>query len=197
MMVLPDGVPHDQINYEPTETAYVAVRGFEGILTDRPRAIEIADGRLPRWLDDLIDSHQGAHPLSAACQAALALAVLRALADLERDESPHHPAIAAALACMRQQLDEPTLNLDALADAAGCSASHLSLLFRREVRCSPMRMLERLRMDHARQMLAAPYDPVKAVAQACGYNDASYFCRAFRRHAGLSPGRFRRQGRHE
>jgi AraC-like DNA-binding protein len=50
-----------------------------------------------------------------------------------------------------------------------------------------------MRLDRAMQRLKTPYEPIKAVAGACGFVDVSYFCRQFRRHAGVSPGEFRRK----
>jgi AraC-like DNA-binding protein len=193
LLVLPDGVPHSQRTYEPTATCYVAARSQVDVLSDHPRVIAVTDDRIVRWMGDLIDAHDGTAPMSPASQAALLLALLQRLADLEHTDDADHPAVRAALDCMRKRLAEPGLSLDAVAEHAGVSSSHLSLLFRRQMGTSPIRLLARMRMDRAMQRLKAPYEPIKAVAGACGFVDVSYFCRQFRRHTGISPGEFRRK----
>ncbi|MCA1809151.1 MAG: helix-turn-helix domain-containing protein [Lentisphaerae bacterium] len=35
---------------------------------------------------------------------------------------------------------------------------------------------------------------VKEIAFACGFRDFNYFCRAFRRHFGVSPGQVKKSG---
>lgn len=193
VVVLPDSVSHVQHSFEPTVTQYATFRGFQGILNDRLRTIRAADDCAVRWMADLIASRYGSVPLSGACENALALALLQRLSDIERASQPYHPAVQAALTCMRQRLADPTLSLNALAKQAGLSASHLSLLFRQQLRSSPMRILERMRMDRARQLLESPYDAVKTIAGACGYRQTSYFCRVFRNRTAQSPGQYRRQ----
>jgi transcriptional regulator GlxA family with amidase domain len=42
-------------------------------------------------------------------------------------------------------------------------------------------------------MLEAGDDPVEAVAQAVGYEDAAFFGRLFRRKVGLTPTQYRRR----
>ena len=193
MMILPDEIPHDQHTFEPTDTAYLSIRGFQGILDDRPRTLSITDDRIIRWMDELIVSFIGPHRLSPACEGALCLTLLQGLADLGAKDDLIPPVISIATMHMQKHLGDPALCLEKLAEVAGISASHLSLLFREHFQTPPMRWLEELRMERAKQMLSAPYDSIKKVARVCGYTTSSYFCRAFRKNTGLSPGEFRRQ----
>lgn len=191
IVVLPDGVRHVQHTMEDTVTQYVTFRGFHGILDDRLRSVHVGDDIITRWMADLIASRDGTAPLSMGCQSALAMAILQRLADIEHAEQPYHPAVHAALGCMRQRLADPKLCLQGLAQDVGLSTSHLSLLFRQHLRSSPMRILEQMRLDRAKQLLESPYDTIKMIASACGYRQSSYFCRVFRAQVGSSPGLYR------
>ena len=55
--------------------------------------------------------------------------------------------------------------------------------------------LARVRMHHARVLLAADQIPVRAVAARVGYNQPAQFAKSFRRHHGESPSVYRRQRR--
>jgi AraC-like DNA-binding protein len=53
--------------------------------------------------------------------------------------------------------------------------------------------VQKARIALAMERLRATRDGVLEVALGCGFNDPSYFNRAFRAVAGVSPGRYRRQ----
>src|SRR5437764_2036827 len=55
--------------------------------------------------------------------------------------------------------------------------------------------LARVRMHHARVLLAADQIPVRAVAARVGYNQPAQFAKSFRRHHGESPSVYRRRRR--
>lgn len=56
------------------------------------------------------------------------------------------------------------------------------------------RLLEDVRLGHAIQLMNRPELSLEAVASLVGYSNTGNFSRAFRRWAGVSPGRFRQQG---
>jgi AraC family transcriptional regulator len=51
--------------------------------------------------------------------------------------------------------------------------------------------LRRLRLDWAASQLAATETPLALLAAEAGFADQSHFTRAFKRHAGLTPARYR------
>jgi AraC-like DNA-binding protein len=91
---------------------------------------------------------------------------------------------AAARACAQERL---AAGRDELAAAAGVHPNHLSRLCRRFEGVSLIAWLTRLRMERARDLLAAGV-PAEATARACGYAEPSHFSRIFRRQHGAPPG---------
>ena len=89
-------------------------------------------------------------------------------------------------------LREPFV-LGKLADHCGVSASRLSHLFKEQTGASPRKFQERHRMQHACRLLRITGLGIAEVAAEVGYEDAFYFTNRFRRYAGKSPSRFRRQ----
>ncbi len=85
------------------------------------------------------------------------------------------------------------LSVEQLASVAGLSPFHFSRLFRNSVGCSPYRYYDKLRHERARELLASTALSIEAIARQLGFADASQLGRAFRRHAGCSPGAYRAQ----
>jgi transcriptional regulator GlxA family with amidase domain len=84
---------------------------------------------------------------------------------------------------------------EALAAHAGFSPRHFRRILRREAGASPAEFVEGVRLDTARDLLAAGRGSVKEIAVATGFNSADVFRRAFRRRYLLSPTVYRERFR--
>lgn len=79
------------------------------------------------------------------------------------------------------------LTLADISEVFPYSKSKLCRDFRNDYGCSIFEMLTRIRLEHARIMLADPCAKCSDTAELCGFNDTSYFCRIYREHYGVSP----------
>ena len=52
-----------------------------------------------------------------------------------------------------------------------------------------------LRLEEAKQLLESSDEPIEAVAQEAGYEDAAFFGRLFRRKVGVTPTQYRKRFR--
>ncbi len=86
------------------------------------------------------------------------------------------------------------LDVAKLASAAGYSRYHFSRLFAAHEGMSPARYVLRLRMAEAARLLRVDDAPIKVIAGRCGFADANYFAKVFRRCYGMGPKDFRRSG---
>jgi AraC-like DNA-binding protein len=82
-----------------------------------------------------------------------------------------------------------SVSLRQLADVAGLSPFHLARLFHREVGMPPHAYQIQVRIDRAKRLLLRGL-PVSTVASETGFFDLSHFTRQFKRHMGISPGRY-------
>lgn len=83
---------------------------------------------------------------------------------------------------------------DAFRDLPYCT-DYLRRLFREEYGITPQDYLIHLRMEKARRMLTEQkHVPVSEVALSCGFYDARYFSRLFRRTAGCAPKEYSANG---
>jgi AraC family transcriptional regulator len=84
------------------------------------------------------------------------------------------------------------LHLSDLAAAASCSVAHLHDLFLQHTGTSPHQWLIQERLKAAKKKLVSSLDPMKQIAQECGFLDSSSFAHAFKANTGRSPGAFRK-----
>jgi AraC-like DNA-binding protein len=78
-----------------------------------------------------------------------------------------------------------------LAEGLGMSASHFHRICRQQAGVPPMRMVTRLRMERAQELLILYDDPVRVIAEMVGYRNEFAFFTAFRRFSGVTPRQFR------
>ncbi len=77
------------------------------------------------------------------------------------------------------------------AAALRVSPTHLNRVTRATTGQSALKLIEALLFREARRQLAYTRQSVAAIALSLGYEDPSYFSRAFRAHVGQTPGRYR------
>ncbi len=83
------------------------------------------------------------------------------------------------------------VDVPALAKAAGLSVRTLHRRCAEELRTTPAKLIERLRVEHARTLLATSERPIKAVAADCGFGPDERMRRAFERELGVGPRDYR------
>jgi AraC-like DNA-binding protein/ligand-binding sensor protein len=81
----------------------------------------------------------------------------------------------------------PELRLGSVAGSLGISASHLARLFRESTGSSFRQYVIRKRIERSQRLLLEPHYNVSQVAELCGFSDANYFARMFRKRVGVSP----------
>ena len=86
------------------------------------------------------------------------------------------------------------INITQLEKLSGYSRYHFSRLFSEYQGISPAAFLNELSMKQAIRLLQHEATTVKEIALKCGFQDASYFCKVFRRSYGVSPDEFRKSG---
>jgi AraC-like DNA-binding protein len=104
------------------------------------------------------------------------------------------PALARVLAVLHERPSEPW-TVQSLAREVNISRATLARRFAAVVGEPPLTYLSRWRMHLAAQRLKYSTDTVDTIARAVGYTSEYAFNRAFARHRGQPPGRYRRRAR--
>ena len=85
-----------------------------------------------------------------------------------------------------------TFPLDTPARRVGMSLRNFVRRFKQATGDSPLVYLQKLRVAAAKHLLESDYRTIQEISEAVGYQDAAFFRSLFHRHAGVSPGAYRR-----
>ena len=86
-----------------------------------------------------------------------------------------------------------SITLQEIADAACISKSEALRCFRVGMHCAPIQYVVAVRLERARSLLLTTLEPVTEIAFQVGFDNCSYFDRAFKKKYGMTPGQMRRQ----
>lgn len=128
------------------------------------------------------------------CARALCYEALHLLFSADATASPYLPSktsekIRPALLYLHTHYQEESTN-DTLAALCGLSTVYFRKLFTSATGCSPIRYLQRLRVQKAKELLQGDYGTLAEIAAAVGYADVFHFSKTFKSVTGISPGSF-------
>ena len=111
-------------------------------------------------------------------------------------EESENSQTALVMAHVRRYLEDNymfDLSLDSVGEILHISPAYLSAQFKKYQKMNFLDCLTELRINAAKELLADPFRSSAEVASMVGYEDASYFARAFKKRTGLTPTPYRRQ----
>jgi transcriptional regulator GlxA family with amidase domain len=85
------------------------------------------------------------------------------------------------------------IKIDELAEIAGLSLSQFQRRFRQIYDCSPVKMVQKLRVEEASKLLQHSDADLNEIAESLGYKSASFFSTQFKQMNGLSPREHRKK----
>ncbi|MEJ2040374.1 MAG: helix-turn-helix domain-containing protein, partial [Desulfosarcinaceae bacterium] len=81
--------------------------------------------------------------------------------------------------------------IDAIARKVAISPRHFKRRFKSATGELPLKYLQQIRIDAAREKLETTKDTIEEITCAVGYNDVSSFCRLFKQYTEISPSAYR------
>ena len=181
-------------------------RRRSALLDALPDGLVIEFGERPEfgWLQGLVRmmaheiEQQQAGAAAIVAELSGALFTLAVRAHLET-----HPEQRGVLGLMRNERLAPALRamlaeperpwtVATLAERCHLSRASFARLFSAHAGGSPLELLTTLRMELAARLLTRGTQDTATIGEAVGYRSEAAFNRAFTRHAGSAPGRFRR-----
>ena len=111
-------------------------------------------------------------------------------------EEGENSQTALVMAHVRRYLEDNymfDLSLDSVGEILHISPAYLSAQFKKYQKMNFLDCLNALRINAAKELLTDPFRASAEVASMVGYEDASYFARAFKKRTGMTPTQYRRQ----
>jgi LacI family transcriptional regulator len=100
------------------------------------------------------------------------------------------PEVSAALSFIHRNRSR-YFTVDDVAKAVGISRRTLEVKFRKSVGRTILAEILRIRLDHVKHMLRETDLTIPRIAEASGFNSASYLTQVFRKDFGVSPIKYR------
>ena len=152
---------------------------------ERVRVIERADGKIRALFELIRDCYfEGGETAGVLPPLVMALSQLIACSESEKNDGVRalHDRLIA-------EFYRADLNVAALIEQTGYADDYLRTLFLRRYGRTPRVLLEETRMNYAQSLLDTYRGALSVAEKArqCGYRDALYFSRRFKKYAGLSP----------
>lgn len=117
-------------------------------------------------------------------------ALQRAVIDSKRLPQPTSALVKQSLVYLHQHYAS-ALSRHEIARAVGVSERYLSEIFKQEIGLSPWEVLNRFRIQRARELLKETDTSITEIAAQVGFDDPSYFGRVFNQQVGMSPKKYR------
>lgn len=96
---------------------------------------------------------------------------------------------------IRQHYAESDLSVEKLCAYLHLSSTYFSTLFKRETGTSFTAYVTTVRMEAAAEAIRDTEEKTYLIAQRCGYEDPNYFSYVFKRHFGVTPTKYRSEGK--
>lgn len=85
------------------------------------------------------------------------------------------------------------IEIQELADLANLSLSQFERSFKRTMNITPLKFINKMRIDKACELLIQTNDTLSSIAYDCGFFDHSHFTKNFKRLKDMSPSQYRSQ----
>ena len=106
---------------------------------------------------------------------------------LDRSDHPKQALLAPALAYLQDHYTQEIINVDHLASLCGISPVYLRRLFNQVYGTSPLKYINGLKLELAKELLTSQLYSIRELAALTGYSDECVFSREFKKATGLSP----------
>lgn len=90
---------------------------------------------------------------------------------------------------------EIDFSVKAVAEYSGISETHLRRIFKQDLNISPIKYINCLKLDKAKNMLQNSNYTINEIALSVGFDDPYYFSRLFKRETGLSPSEYKKNNK--
>ena len=191
LIIIPPNVPHRTVSDTPFRDYCVKLEHFDAPQT--PTVVRDIDGTILALYNVIagVQDERGdtdATLLREKLGEALCLAVRRATTSLSKPQ-----AVETFRRILRENIENPYFDMTESIRSLGYHPDYFRRLFKHHVAVSPLRYLNGMRMERAKDLLRLESSlSVGEIALRCGFRDPLYFSTVFRNETGMSPMEYRK-----
>jgi len=202
VLIVPAGTP---FGYRPHQSRWYFLwfhlsrdDGWQQVQLNRVVVRKTAQtGPLGRLMEDFLRESRGRGPTAEKAAALYSeLILLNIRRELGQYEEETDTGFQSLLQHIWHKVNRDlrrAWTVESLADEMGMSSSHFHRLVRETQSVSPMKMVTRLRMERAQELLIMHDVPINVISEQVGYQNPYAFAVAFKRFSGVTPGEFRKR----
>ena len=98
--------------------------------------------------------------------------------------------IKPAVEYIHRHYTDELINVEKLSELCGISYDYLRKLFQQYYGCSPIKMINGLKLKRAKELLSSGLYSVSEITFLAGFSDLSHFSRFFKENVGVSPSEY-------
>lgn len=99
----------------------------------------------------------------------------------------NYSVISPAIECIHQTYTGDTPTISELSEMCSVSPEYFRMLFKKKYGTSPVKYINTLRLNYAKDLLSSGMYSVTEVASMSGFSALAYFCREFKKKYGFPP----------
>lgn len=112
--------------------------------------------------------------------------------DIHKGSKSFSPVIQSVVKYIHQNYSEE-MSLKTLGDQFYTNSVYLGQLFQKEVQCSFTTYLNKVRIEHAKNLLLNSHEKAGKIGTKVGYIDQAYFFKQFKKYESMTPVKWRKQ----
>ena len=117
---------------------------------------------------------------------------MKTLSSVSDEEiTPQKKTLNRVTRYLTQNFHLSTISLSEVSQIHNMSYHHLSRLFNKEFKISFSHYLNKIRIEAAVKLLRNKTLSINQISYMCGFQDAGYFCKVFKKICGVAPAEFR------
>ncbi|MGJ8640275.1 MAG: helix-turn-helix domain-containing protein [Opitutaceae bacterium] len=201
LCIIPAGVPHREVGIGDDFSAFVLVHDLNRVIV---HAMECEHGMRPwgypvfsftidrgKALASILSETANAYARKSTAAENLLRAYLSLILEIyDMPSKDRHfgfsPLISQCIDILFAEASSADLTLNSIAHRLDCNANSLSARFSKEVGKTAIDYLTELRIEQAKRLLKRTALNISEIANTCGYNDANYFSRIFKKQTGTT-----------
>ena len=124
------------------------------------------------------------------------LDLLPCIQDRDMEKKKFSRIVQSAIEYIARHFREKDLSVAQIADYLHFSPDYLNVLFKQETKLTIKQYVNNYRLEKSMAMLEKDFYKVTEIAELCGYDNANYFAKAFRKATGMTPTEYRENHEH-